>query len=273
MRRKPYTQDDLQIRNSSAEEQFRTRVIYKDLRSICSKNGNLTLSEQRFLFTTTKYSVIDNDDPLSFDCCKEYIFYDLFSQHYSGFFKNGDVNGIEDEHNLKRFTLLSRYLYILAKNIGVYNKHKVISFMGCEIEFNTYSIAHILMGHYAEGLKPFITTTDHFYKSSQIHPESIPESLQRILTLIEKSEKLDTFSSTGLTKAFKIPLKINNQYYTLFLRQVTNQEKGKGNIKQLRIETFYPTRQEEEISDILQKFDEIELNENLSFFKLKGGLN
>ncbi|MDV2448646.1 hypothetical protein CMU93_14170 [Elizabethkingia anophelis] len=78
-----YTQQELEHRGDSKEEQKRLRIIFEDLKQKAINNKLLLEREKEFLCTSINHSLIKNDgNPEDFDFCKDYIFRSLYLTYY-----------------------------------------------------------------------------------------------------------------------------------------------------------------------------------------------
>jgi hypothetical protein len=172
---------------------------------------------------------------------------------------------------IKQLVLLSKYLYLMAKDILIYNQGiiKNITFCGIEIWFTEYSIAHIVFGHYGEGVKPRFYGKSHFYNDSRIHPRDVISTIRGILTKISISGIMPTPSSEQLRRAFQIPIIYNSQPYAIWLKEFQMGQKGKGMVTKVRVESFYPLKEVSEIDKIGRNFEELKIDEELSVLKKK----
>lgn len=129
MAKKHYPPDELELRDSSEEEQIRTREIFDDLKSKAQKGENLFEREKEFLCVSLKLTLYEGDGrPEDFDFCKEFIFRELYLTYFHNdlagpFFKakKGKIVEVADKEKLKDFKTLQRISDRWIKEIEIQN--------------------------------------------------------------------------------------------------------------------------------------------------------
>jgi hypothetical protein len=177
-------------------------------------------------------------------------FYDMYSK-----------GGWLYKYQKMKIVLQLKYIYLAT--IEVFESMKSDDFLlflnGCEIEYNEYSIVHILSRHFAALTKPF--DTGKSYHNMDFLPKQLNLQLKEIFKMI---------SDTGLYVNDSIQ-KISFVYKGIAYSVHTNSDrfkqiKGKGNVAYTRVETFYPIEIQKELIEIQQNYLLKEVNNDLSVY-------
>ncbi len=170
----------------------------------------------------------------------------------------------KNDYRLKKdkIILQSKFIYLLVKSIIENNDSKdfEIPFSNEIIEFNIYSLVHIVSRHYAEPIKDNSEKTyhyDHFY------PTELHIDLKNILI------KIDSLNLIDINKTESINFRFKNVVYKLWIQKRFKQVKGKGNVQIYRVQTFYPVYLEEEINNLKDNYNEISIDDELTVFIIK----
>lgn len=163
----------------------------------------------------------------------------------------------------KRATLLqSKYIYCMALQIFEMfdRKEFFIKLNGFDIEINEYSIIHILNRHYSEITKPNSSKSFHI---EDFEPKYLNKQIGAIFQEIENS---GFYKDSAINR---ISFRYKNIDYNIWVNERTKQVKGQGNVSFLRLETFYPIVDQKELSDLIDKFDLKQINNDLSVYIMK----
>ena len=128
-----------------------------------------------------------------------------------------------------------------------------------QIEFNEFSLIHIIMRHFAETTKKF--ETEKSYHSEDFNPRHLALDLENIFQRIESKTTVDSINN--------VIFEFKGGLYDIWIKERTKSIKGKGNVRFHRIETFYPIIEESKLEKIKTDFIKIEINEELYYFKHK----
>lgn len=160
----------------------------------------------------------------------------------------------------KAIVLHSKYVYITAKEIfeSLDQDSISISINNQMIEFNSYSLIHILSRHFAGGVKQY--DLNKSYLTSIFHPRELPSQLEWILGAIDASAVYQ-----GQSLDF-IPVRYRGQVYSIWTKEAHRSIKGQGNVKYRRLQTLYPTKDPAELQRLSKDFEEMPIYENLSIF-------
>jgi hypothetical protein len=129
------------------------------------------------------------------------------------------------------------------------------------IEFNEYSLIHIIMRHYAELTKKF--QTGKSYHNLDFNPRQLTFDLEKIFKKIE--------SVTPITPINNIIFELNNQLYEIWINIRNKSIKDTGVIQFYRIETFYPIEDTDRLKTISQSYSKFEIESNLNYYKNTAG--
>lgn len=161
---------------------------------------------------------------------------------------------------LRSLLLSSKYLYLMALEIyEVYDPNDMIfELNGVTIEFNEYSIIHILKRHFAEVTKKYVS--DKSYHSQMVDPRIMYIQLKDIFNQIDKSGVYNSDSINKLTFV------LNGIIYQVWINERTKSIKGKGNVIYNRLETFYPLIKTEDIDKLNEEYELQGINESLGVY-------
>ncbi|MBO6517411.1 MAG: hypothetical protein JJ975_12760 [Bacteroidia bacterium] len=155
----------------------------------------------------------------------------------------------------RRIVLQNKYIYHIGQEIfeslGV--SEVVLNLGDSQIIYNAFSLVHILTRHFAKITNPF--DDGKSYHSMTFHPRFLHRDLQQIFDQIP-IENVPSDPS-------QIPFRYNGINYIIWTKYVTEGIKGQGNVKYLRLQTFYPIEQEPDISRVAG-LSEVVVNENLT---------
>lgn len=170
----------------------------------------------------------------------------------------------KDDYRLKKdkVILQSKFIYLLVKSVIENNNSKdfEIPFSNEVIEFNIYSLVHIVSRHYAEPIKDNPEKTYHY---GHFYPTELHLDLKNILVKIDGLHLIDIKNTDNIYFKFK------DIIYRLWIQKRFKQLKGKGNIPIFRIQTFYPVYSKEEIENLKDNYKEISIDGDLTVFIIK----
>lgn len=163
----------------------------------------------------------------------------------------------------KGISLHSKYLYNKITMMFEESPTKVLKVDcgGIEVIIDQNSIVHICWRHYAGIAKQF-PTNKSFHLDRKLSILELPFELQSTLDEIGNNIKLSIKSSILL------PIKLRGVIYSIWLKKVKESIKGLGQTEFIRLSTFYPTEEQNELNRILDFFVEIKVNKELSVFEL-----
>lgn len=170
----------------------------------------------------------------------------------------------ESENRLKyiekALILHSKYVYFQVREYyeEINAEEESINFCKDKLVIDHFAYVHILFGHFAEQIK-FGRPGKSYHRDGGIDFRYIPKI---ILDLIEK------YSKNGLCQYFNgqhIFLKLERQFYAIWFRKITRSVKGTEPETILRVQTFYPVEQADDLSKI-QKLERRRINPSLDFY-------
>ncbi len=151
--------------------------------------------------------------------------------------------------------LFSKWLYCISLEIfeSLDPNDFISEINSTNIEFNEYSLIHILNRHYAEILKQFDTKKS--FHSQIFEPRILSSQLKETLSLIDTSKHL-------LGKSIDlIAFQINGIDYIIY-----TSEKLRGNITYRRVNTFFPVEDVSEKQKLSIDYDLKPVNNSLSVY-------
>jgi len=161
----------------------------------------------------------------------------------------------------QRIYMFSKFLYLLCKSILVnypFPGYKFI-FQSKDIYFDEFSFAHILFRHYGQIMKQYETGKSYF-DDFFFDYRKLPEKIEEILINIERS---GLFTENDFEN---IIFRFNGKVYSIYIQKETRQEKGKGNVEYLRINTIFPVLEAEKIAELNAGYHEEAINKELYVF-------
>ena len=145
----------------------------------------------------------------------------------------------------KRAILLqSKYIYCIALEIFEALNHSdlILEINAQVIEFNEYSLIHILNRHYSEMTKQY--SSNKSFHNEDFIPRILSVQIRDILRDIDNSKVLASKSIN------KIAFQFHNVDYLLWTSEEIKSVKGKGNLKYRRLNTFYPVSDKNELEKL-----------------------
>lgn len=177
-------------------------------------------------------------------------------------FAENDISIESDEFKNKRRTSILRSKFIYLKIKSVLNQlgqsEFKLMFNGSEVEVDEYTYVHLLFRHFGQLTKPEDFNKTYFTQEVQI--EEIPDVIQFLLESVD----ISGFSDNEFN--YKIAFKYKDRFYRIYFKEATRQEKGKGNVKYLRVNTFYPIEEPTEINDLKNNYEEKTLQDYLKLY-------
>ncbi len=161
----------------------------------------------------------------------------------------------------QRVYMFSKFLYLLCKSITLnypFPGYK-FAFQGIDIYFDDFSFAHILFRHYGQIMKQYETGKSYF-DDFFFDYRKLPEKIEEILSVIEHSQ---FFTERNFES---IIFKLNGKIYSLYIQKEIRQEKGKGNIEYLRINTIFPMFDTEKIRQVNSSYAEKIITNEISVY-------
>jgi hypothetical protein len=162
----------------------------------------------------------------------------------------------------KRAILLqSKYIYCIALEIfeNLKPADLLLEINSIQIEFNEFSLVHILNRHFAEIAKQFITNKS--FHNEDFKPRILSVQLKEILHDIDCSKLL-----VGKSIA-KIGFQQNGIDYIIYTSEKEKSVKGnKGNIIYRRLDTFFPVTETTEYNNLISTSKLITINQTLSVY-------
>ena len=155
--------------------------------------------------------------------------------------------------------LQSKYIYCLA--LKIYEMYSFddfrINLNGHLIEFNEYSIIHILSRHFAETTKP---STGKSFHNEVFIPNQLNLQLKSIFEIIDNSK---IYTSQPINK---IAFKYKNVDYLIWVNERTKQLTGVGNVIYNRLESFYPIEKIKDKNDLRDNYTLSQINDEISVY-------
>lgn len=165
------------------------------------------------------------------------------------------------KYNINRMNIILRSKYFYCMALLIFEKYANGDFVSRlnnnDIEFNKYSLVHILSRHYSQ------TTSKNFDKSYHIedfNPECLNLQLKDIIERIDKSGLYANESIENINFQFK------GITYAIWIHKKTKGVAGKGNVEYYRIETFYPIEDAEEKRKLYTNYELKNIDSDLQIF-------
>lgn len=177
-------------------------------------------------------------------------------------FKNDPNTKGSFRYIFKRRAILlqSKYLYCIALEFFETLKPSDLLFEvnSIQIEFNEFSLVHILNRHFSEVVKQY--NTKKTFHNEDFKPKILSVQLKEILRDIDASKLLWGKSID------KIGFQQNGIDYLIWTKEREKAVKGKGNIPYRRLETFYPLLDAKEKNNLISACELISINKTLSIY-------
>ncbi|QQS28896.1 MAG: hypothetical protein IPM47_18970 [Sphingobacteriales bacterium] len=156
--------------------------------------------------------------------------------------------------------LHSKYIYCIALEIFKTLKPEdlVLEINSIQIEFNEYSLIHILNRHYAQIMKQY--NTGKTFHNEDFKPRILSVQLKEILHDIDNSKLLQ---GKGIDK---IGFHQNGTDYLIWTSEKIKSVKGRGNVSYRRLDTFYPVSDEAEKNKLIATCDLKRISNTLSVY-------
>jgi len=177
------------------------------------------------------------------------------------FEKNGDSIESQEFKKKRRISILrSKFFYLKTKSVlnQLGQLPLKLTFNGSYVEVDEYTYVHLLFRHFGQLTKP--EDFDKTYFTEEIQLEQIPDVIQYLL------ESVDICGFSDDEFNHKIAFKYNGRFYRIYFKEAERGEKGKGNVKYRRVNTFYPIEKQSEIDDLMTNYEEKNLYENLKLY-------
>lgn len=172
-------------------------------------------------------------------------------------YKN-DIQGIHSANYIAKenaIVLHARWLYCVALEIfeALDSTDFISKINGIEIEFNEYSLIHILNRHYAQILKQFDTKKS--FHSEIFKPRILSSQIKEVLSIIDDSNLLNGHSIN--TIAFQV----KGQDHIIYTG-----EKVRGATTYRRLNTFFPVQEIADKNLLLANYNLQIVNDNISVY-------
>jgi len=157
-----------------------------------------------------------------------------------------------------KILLQAKYIYLASQEVfeKMQPEDFLLSLNGIKIEFNEYSIIHILSRHFGAITKPY--NTQKSFHNMNFFPEQLNIQLRDVFERIDKSLLYKDDSINKITFLF------NDKKYRVFIQERLKQVKGtSGNIPFMRIETFFPLEEEKDLKELEADYCSNKIDENL----------
>jgi hypothetical protein len=174
----------------------------------------------------------------------------------NGFWRKGSNLYIFKE---RAILLNSKYIYCKALEIFEILKpaELILEINQTQIEFNEYSLIHILNRHYSETIKQY--NTRKTFHNEDILPEILSIQLKDILKRIDETKLLQGKHIDHIGFKFK------TIDYVIWTSVRTKSTKGE-NIDYRRLDTFYPIINETEKNKLNSNYNLAKIDETLSVY-------
>ncbi|SEB21966.1 hypothetical protein [Pedobacter hartonius] len=180
-------------------------------------------------------------------------------------FKNGFMFGGRNRYNAKRKAILlqSKYIHCIAKEIfeTAPVEEFILAINGENLEFNEFSLVHILNRHYAEMVKQY--SVGKSFHTEDFYPRMLHTQLADIFKEVDNSGVLKNADLK------RIAFKFSGSDYIVYTELKTKQVKGVGNVQFRRIQTFYPVNEKAVVDELRSDYVLIQLNNDLAVYTKK----
>lgn len=180
-------------------------------------------------------------------------------------FKNDVFSKGTFRYKYKLWTLLlmTKYVYLTCLEIietlkAFPYKFKINSWT---VEFDEFSLIHIIVRHYAELTKQYETSKS--YHNVDFHPRQLALDLELIFRMIESVVPIENVNN--------IVFENKGQLYEIWINERNKSKKGIGNVKVLRLETFYPILDKDRQKLIFESYKTYTIDDNLKYYKNTAG--
>jgi len=167
----------------------------------------------------------------------------------NGFWRKGSFLYLFKERSI---LLESKFNYCIALEIFATLKPSdlILEINSTQIEFNEYSLIHVLNRHYSQIRKQY--STGKTFHNKDFKPRILGAQLKEIVKSIDNSNLLQSKNID------KIRFQKNGVDYLIWTSEKTKSVKGRGNIIYRRVDTFYPVAEKDKLitSCDLQKIDD-----------------
>lgn len=179
----------------------------------------------------------------------------------SGYWRKGSFVYIFKE---RAILLHSKYIYCIALEIFETLKPAdlILEINAIQIEFNEYSLIHILNRHYAQITKQYDTRKT--FHNEDFKPRILSIQLKEILKDIDSSKLLQG------KPIDKIGFQQNGTDYLIWTNEKVKSVKGQGNVEYRRLDTFYPVSDEAEKNKLIATCELKRISNTLSVYVPKG---
>jgi len=175
----------------------------------------------------------------------------------NGYWRGGSYVYIFKE---RAILLHSKYIYCIALEIfeTLKNADLILELNSIQIEFNEYSLFHILNRHYAQITKQY--DTGKTFHNEDFKPRILSVQLKNILHDIDNSKVLQDKAVD------KIGFQQNGIDYLVWTSEKIKSIKGQGKVSYRRLDTFYPVSDEAEKNKLIATCDLQKITNTLSAY-------
>lgn len=171
---------------------------------------------------------------------------------------DGTIDQKEFEYRIKGTVLRSKYLYLRIKSVfeDLGSTSVMINFGGATVKITEWSMVHILNRHYAAAAKHY-DSGKSFHGDENLRFFEDPTQLQHILEELGRHQRIESSNLDYL------PFKLNGVLYAVRCKPLKGEK-----IPYIRLQTFYPITEPNELHQLQTDYDEVQLTPTLSgFFK------
>lgn len=169
------------------------------------------------------------------------------------------------KYKLWALLLMTKFVYLtcleIIETLVVFPYTLVINSQS--VEFDEFSLVHIIVRHYAELTKQY--ETGKSYHNVDFHPRQLALDLELIFKTIEGVEPIENINN--------VVIEFKSQLYEIWINERLKSKKGIGNVKILRLETFYPILEEDKRELIFKTYTCYTINYKLKYYKNTAGNN
>jgi hypothetical protein len=166
-----------------------------------------------------------------------------------------------EKYTLDRRKVLLQSRFIYCRTLQIFEMYGEEDFIlrlnGQEIEITEASIIHILNRHFSKITKPHSQKSFHI---EDFDPKILNKQLKTIFETIENS---GVYVGQPIDK---IAFKYDKIDYLVWTKKRIKQVRGKGNIEFIRLETFYPVTDAEELNGLKENYELMIIDDSLSVY-------
>lgn len=170
------------------------------------------------------------------------------------------IGSFRFRYKKKGILLQSKYVYYMSIEFFERTKPEdlIIEINSLTIEFNEYSIIHIINRHFAETTKPY--NPKKSFHTEDFMPSILSSQLRDIINIIDSTKLLSGKSID------KIGFQQTGIDYIVWTSEKIKSIKGKGNVNYRRLDTFYPVTDTSELDNLRSACDLHKIKDDLSVY-------